>query len=103
MDRTPGHQEGSSLNVPSRFLSILHAAAAGPLVAPPEPPLGGGPAAPWHFLYFLPLPHGQGSLRPILSRRITCCGFSFPPPPPTIRISCASRRFRRWYWRIISS
>ena len=19
---------------------------------------------PWHFLYFLPLPHGQGSLRP---------------------------------------
>ena len=20
--------------------------------------------APWHFLYFLPLPHGQGSLRP---------------------------------------
>ena len=22
------------------------------------------PAAPWHFLYFLPLPQGQGSLRP---------------------------------------
>jgi hypothetical protein len=21
---------------------------------------------PWQFLYFLPLPHGQGSLRPIL-------------------------------------
>ena len=21
-------------------------------------------AAPWHFLYFLPLPHGHGSLRP---------------------------------------
>ncbi len=21
--------------------------------------------APWHFLYFLPLPHGQGSLRPM--------------------------------------
>ncbi len=21
--------------------------------------------APWHFLYFLPEPHGQGSLRPI--------------------------------------
>ena len=23
-----------------------------------------GQPAPWHFLYFLPLPHGQGSLRP---------------------------------------
>ena len=22
--------------------------------------------APWHFLYFFPLPHGQGSFRPIL-------------------------------------
>ena len=22
--------------------------------------------APWHFLYFFPLPHQQGSLRPIL-------------------------------------
>ena len=25
------------------------------------------PAAPWHFLYFLPDPHGQGSLRPTLA------------------------------------
>src|ERR1700753_3772980 len=24
-------------------------------------------SAPWHFLYFLPEPHGQGSLRPTLS------------------------------------
>src|SRR5579883_2300477 len=23
------------------------------------------PYAPWHFLYFLPLPQGQGSLRPM--------------------------------------
>ena len=23
--------------------------------------------APWHFLYFFPLPQGQGSLRPTLS------------------------------------
>src|SRR5262249_48773107 len=32
-------------------------------------------AAPWHFLYFLPLPHGQGSLRPTLgsARRTVCC------------------------------
>jgi hypothetical protein len=32
---------------------------------------GGGAAilllhAPWHFLYFFPLPQGQGSLRPTL-------------------------------------
>ena len=25
-----------------------------------------GPHLPQHFLYFLPLPHGQGSFRPIL-------------------------------------
>ena len=24
-------------------------------------------SAPWHFLYFLPEPHGHGSLRPTLS------------------------------------
>jgi hypothetical protein len=28
-----------------------------------DPPL---PHAPWHFLYFFPLPQGQGSLRPTL-------------------------------------
>src|SRR5580698_5355696 len=26
--------------------------------------------APWHFLYFLPLPHGHGSLRPTLGPRL---------------------------------
>jgi hypothetical protein len=26
-----------------------------------------GTQAPWHFLYFLPEPHGHGSLRPTLS------------------------------------
>src|SRR5919108_620464 len=26
--------------------------------------------APWHFLYFLPEPHQQGSLRPIFSRSL---------------------------------
>src|SRR5690606_41269290 len=30
------------------------------------------PAAPWHFLYFLPLPHGHGSLRPTRCTR-RCC------------------------------
>ena len=30
--------------------------------------------APWHFLYFLPEPHGQGSLRPTRAAlRTTCC------------------------------
>ncbi|CAI8336480.1 MAG: Uncharacterised protein [Halieaceae bacterium] len=33
------------------------------------------PSAPWHCLYFLPLPQGQGSLRPTLgaSRTTGCC------------------------------
>ncbi len=36
-------------------------------------------AAPQHFLYFLPLPQGQGSLRPILGslRRMV---FEWPQP-----------------------
>src|SRR4051812_25947954 len=36
--------------------------------------------APWHFLYFLPLPHGHGSLRPTFgSSRFTCLTTSSPP------------------------
>ena len=33
-------------------------------------------AAPWHFLYFFPLPHGHGSLRPTFgsSRRTVLTG-----------------------------
>src|SRR5699024_2066921 len=26
-----------------------------------------------HFLYFFPLPHGQGSFRPIFFERVDCC------------------------------
>ena len=26
---------------------------------------------PWHFLYFFPLPHGQGSFRPIFSEEVS--------------------------------
>src|SRR5206468_2840031 len=38
-------------------------------------------AAPWHFLYFLPLPQGQGSLRPIFgSSRRTVFGVASSPP-----------------------
>src|SRR5262249_9047507 len=41
----------------------------------------GHAAAPWHFLYFFPLPHGQGSLRPTFgsSRRTCLIGASSPP------------------------
>src|SRR6476659_9254422 len=41
----------------------------------------GFPYAPWHFLYFFPLPHQQGSLRPSLgsSRRTVFTGASSPP------------------------
>src|SRR5262245_24436808 len=36
--------------------------------------------APWHFLYFLPLPQGQGSFRPTLgSSRFTVLITSSPP------------------------
>src|SRR5689334_6649824 len=38
-------------------------------------------AAPWHFLYFLPLPHGHGSLRPTFgpSCRTVLIAASSPP------------------------
>src|SRR5206468_7514258 len=48
--------------------------------------VAGGPAAsaqpqaPWHFLYFLPDPHGHMSLRPtccsVATRRCSTCGIS---------------------------
>src|SRR6201992_4054166 len=47
--------------------------------------------APWHFLYFLPDPHQQGSLRPICSpgstRRCSiwtgaACSSGMPPTSP---------------------
>ena len=47
--------------------------------------LAGGPkgrrsavyaAAPWHFLYFLPEPHGQGSFRPTFAPERTGLGAS---------------------------
>ena len=41
-------------------------------------PSGGPSYRPWHFLYFLPLPHQQGSLRPSLSAPT---GAVLPWPP----------------------
>ena len=42
--------------------------------------------APWHFLYFLPEPHGHGSLRPTLSNSEftfgrCATGVATEPPP----------------------
>ena len=42
--------------------SSHHGNAEGPRPSSAEPF-----HAPWHFLYFFPLPQGQGSLRPTLS------------------------------------
>src|SRR5437762_10972060 len=61
----------------------------GPRTASREPRAAN--QAPWHFLYFFPLPHEQGSLRPTFgSSRFTCRTTSSPPvragrggsPPP---------------------
>src|SRR5882762_3745339 len=43
--------------------------------------VSGYAAAPWHFLYFFPLPHGQGSFRPTFgsSRRMVFTSASSPP------------------------
>src|SRR5205085_7376276 len=42
--------------------------------------------APWHFLYFFPLPHGHGSLRPIFvgpaGRVVDVTGGRAPPRGP---------------------
>src|SRR5690348_2064303 len=42
--------------------------------------------APWHFLYFFPLPHGHGSLRPIfvgpVGRVVGVTGGRAPPRGP---------------------
>jgi len=36
-------------------------------------PIGRNFQAPQHFLYFFPLPHGQGSFRPIFFFLVTGC------------------------------
>src|SRR5580704_12002904 len=50
-------------------------------------------AAPWHFLYFFPLPHGQGSLRPTLAPVATVLD---PPEssPPNCRPASSLSFFR---------
>src|SRR5271170_3588786 len=53
------------------------------------------PSNPWHFLYFLPDPHGHGSLRPTLSP-VRRWATSFPPLLPAMRACSSSRFFLRW-------
>src|SRR4051812_34701938 len=52
--------------------------------------------APWHFLYFLPEPQGQGSFLPTLAApRATCCG-AVLPLEPAMRACSSSFFLRRW-------
>src|SRR5690349_12817256 len=56
--------------------------------------------APWHFLNFLPEPHGQGSLRPGIGISYLTVGF-FSSSPVTKRhcpSSRSNRLFSRWSW-----
>src|SRR5512132_237357 len=63
---------------------------------------GGYAAAPWHFLYFLPLPHGQGALRGTLSLN-ACWGLPACPPsrgaspaPPAPEATSSRFSCMRW-------
>src|SRR3954451_21569465 len=62
------------------------------LRASPCAPKEGRGHAPWHFLYFLPEPHQQGSFRPIRSLSsltiVSCSGI--PPPLPACSSNAAS-------------
>ena len=59
-----------------------------------DPPVPGQPP-PWHFLYFLPLPQGQGSLRPtFLPSRRTVCTLARLPPWASLGSARARRRGR---------
>src|ERR1035438_7301860 len=60
------------------------------------------PAAPQHFLYFLPLPQGHGSLRPTFSPERTTCATCMSPEP-AMRACSSSRFFLRWKASSISS
>jgi pilus assembly protein CpaE len=62
-----------------------------------------GVSAPWHFLYFFPLPQGQGSLRPTFSPVRRCVGWlhlrrpaGWPPPAPAASCGGTPSPARRW-------
>src|ERR1019366_7170893 len=58
--------------------------------------------APWHFLYFLPLPQGLGSLRPVFWPVTTGLAPRESSPPANCNCSI-SRSFLRWMLRVKSS
>src|ERR1039458_7337197 len=60
------------------------------------------PYAPWHFLYFFPLPHGHGSLRPVFCPVTTGVALRESSPPMNCNASI-SRSFLRWMLRVKSS
>src|SRR6185503_15289746 len=64
--------------------------AGGPgLVAAHAPVPTRSSAGMWHFLYFLPLPHGHGSLRPTRGMaRIGCAAGLGPGAPAGARLCC---------------
>ena len=51
--------------------------------------------APWHFLYFLPEPQKQGSLRPISVPVVRCVDVE-EGEPPAWRAASRSRCLLRW-------
>src|ERR1700683_3915883 len=51
--------------------------------------------APWHFLYFLPDPQGQGSFRPTLAAARTGLGASACAGPVWYCMFCCCLRWRR--------
>src|SRR5258707_13434566 len=51
-------------------------------------------SVPWHFLYFLPEPHGQGSLRPTFSPVRRWLGW-LAAEPPAMLAAANSRCFLR--------
>src|SRR5436190_15088249 len=59
---------------------------------------------PWHILNFLPLPHGHGALRGVLSHSVfttgvlttssSCCGIGSAEPPASTAACCAAAAAR---------
>src|ERR687886_286019 len=96
-------RKGSASRLPvsppelSHFSSLISHFYALPLVAPGAPVV-----APWQFLYFLPLPQGQGSLRPTFwAGRFF--GRLRPSPPSSSRLVTASSIARGRSGRTIST
>src|SRR5450759_4368011 len=85
----------------SRSFTMRIHTTTGKLFGPEAQPTA--PAAPWHFLYFFPEPHGQGSFRPTFGPAAFTVATSKSPPavgsnePRNCRFwSCCFARFSRY-------